>query len=72
MFTLAMRAGKAGKPYIGKLETNNARKGFFEGDQLEAVLKHLPAYLRPVMTTAYITGWRVLDELLNGKESTSI
>jgi site-specific recombinase XerD len=65
MFTLAMRAGKAGgKPYIGKLETNNARKGFFEGDQFEAVLKHLPGYLKPVAVTAYITGWRVHDELL--------
>jgi hypothetical protein len=65
MFALAVRAGKAsGKPYIAKLETNNARKGFFEGDKFEAVLKHLPEYLKPVMTTAYITGWRIHDELL--------
>ncbi|HEV8722937.1 MAG TPA: tyrosine-type recombinase/integrase [Candidatus Binatia bacterium] len=65
MFTLAMRAGKAaGKPYIGKLEANNARKGFFERDQFEAVLKHLPEYLKPVAEAAYITGWRVHDELL--------
>jgi integrase len=65
MFTLAMRAGKAAsKPYIGKLETNNARKGFFEADQFEAVLKYLASYLKPVMEAAYITGWRIHDELL--------
>jgi integrase len=65
MFTLAMRAGKAAsKPYIGKLETNNARKGFFEREQLNAVLRYMPDYLKPVMETAYITGWRVHDELL--------
>jgi site-specific recombinase XerD len=65
MFTLAMRAGKAaGKPYIGKLEANNARKGFFERDQFEAVLKHLPENLKPLAETAYVTGWRVHDELL--------
>jgi site-specific recombinase XerD len=65
MFTLTMRAGKAvGKPYIGKLETNNARKGFFEREQFDAVLKHLPQYLKAVGESAYITGWRVHDELL--------
>lgn len=65
MFNLAMRAGKAAsKPYIGRLETNNARKGFFEAEQFEPVLKHLPEYLKPVMVTAYITGWRIHDELL--------
>src|SRR5262249_15554185 len=65
MFNLAMRAGKAASnPYMGRLETNNARKGFFEREQFEPVLKHLPEYLKPVMVTAYITGWRIHDELL--------
>jgi hypothetical protein len=60
-----MRAGKAaGKPYIGKLETNNARKGFFEREQFEPVVRHFPGYLKAVAETAYITGWRVHDELL--------
>ena len=36
VFTLAMRAGKAAvKPYIGKLEANNTRKGFFEANNLK-------------------------------------
>jgi site-specific recombinase XerD len=65
MFTLALRAGKVGsKPYIGKLAVNNARKGFFETDQFEAVLSHLPEELKPVAVTAYVTGWRVHDEIL--------
>ena len=60
MFTLAIRAGKAaGKPYIAKLELNNARKGFFEREQLDAVLKHVSDDLKPMLETAYITGWRV-------------
>lgn len=64
MFTLAMRAGKAaGKPYIAKLALNNRRKGFFEHDQLQAVLKHLPVDYQAVVETAYVTGWRIADEL---------
>src|SRR5262249_54006246 len=43
---------------------NNARKGFFERDQLETVVEHLPDHLRPVMLTAYLTGWRTKSELL--------
>ena len=65
MFALAMRAGKAAdKPYISKLENNNTRKGFFEREQFEAILRNLPDYLQPLAETAYITGWRVHDELL--------
>jgi integrase len=65
MLTLGERAGKVGaKPYIPKLKTNNARKGFFEQSELEAVLPHLPEYLRPAIRVAYITGWRVHDEIL--------
>jgi integrase len=65
MFKLAMIAGKAGsKPHISKLQLNNARKGFFEAEQFHAVLKHLPAEIQPVAVTAYVTGWRVHDEIL--------
>jgi integrase len=65
MLTLAIRAGKAAqKPYIAKLEEHNVRKGFFEHEQLNAVLKHLPQEVRPVLETAYITGWRIRDELV--------
>jgi integrase len=64
MFTLAMRAGKAaGKPYIAKLALNNTRVGFFQHDQFQAVLKHLPEHYQAVVECAYITGWRMADEL---------
>jgi integrase len=46
------------------LQEDNARKGFFERHELEAVLEHLPAYWRPVMRTAYMTGWRMRSEIL--------
>jgi integrase len=40
------------------LVENNARQGFFEREQLEAVQRHLPEALRPAAAFAYITGWR--------------
>ena len=40
------------------------RSGFFEREQYEAVLCHLPAEIRPIITFAYITGWRITDEVL--------
>jgi integrase len=40
------------------------RQGFFERDAFESVRKHLPEYLRPVVTFAYITGWRTRSEVL--------
>ena len=46
------------------LEERNARKGFFEADQLKAVLNHLPDHLKAPAEIAYITGWRIHDELL--------
>ena len=65
MFTLAQRAGKViTQPHLGKLQENNARKGFFEQDQFNAVLKHLPEALKPLIETAYITGWRIDSEII--------
>jgi integrase len=64
-FRLAHRAGRiASVPSIDMLDEDNARKGFFEPDQVQTLLTHLPAYLGPVFRVAYITGWRVTSELL--------
>jgi integrase-like protein len=63
-FSLGIRSNRiATKPYIGKLALNNTRKGFFEWKQFFAVLKNLPEDLQPAIETAYITGWRIHDEI---------
>lgn len=65
VFTLAIRDGLLfHRPHIPMLAENNTRTGFFEADQYEAVLRHLPEELRPVVTFAYRTGWRVWSEVL--------
>jgi integrase len=65
MFNLALQAGKLlQKPHFPMLREDNVRKGFFERDQYQAILKHLPPYMRPVVTFAYVTGWRIASEIL--------
>ena len=65
MFTLAMQAGKIlHRPHIPMLAEDNVRTGFFEREQFESVRSHLPADLQPVITFAYITGWRIASEVL--------
>jgi len=65
MFVLAMQAGKlTQRPHIPMLAEDNVRTGFFEREQYEAVLAKLPEELRPVVTFAYVTGWRVNSEIL--------
>ncbi len=51
-------------PHISLLKEAAPRKGFFEADQFERVLQHLPERIRPVIEAAYITGWRVRSEIL--------
>jgi integrase len=64
-FRLGIRAAKVGsRPEFAMLHVSNARKGFFEREQYEAVLRHLPDYLKPVAAVAYITGWRTKSEIL--------
>ena len=46
------------------LRENNARRGFFEPAEFEALRAELSEALRPVVTFAYITGWRVTSEIL--------
>jgi hypothetical protein len=49
MFSLAVEAGKLHrKPHIAMLREDNV--GFFEREQYEAVLAHLPEAMRPVVT----------------------
>lgn len=64
-FSLAIRAGHlTHRPVFPVLSIQNARQGFFERAELEKVRKELPAPLRPVVTFAYLTGWRK-QEILN-------
>jgi integrase len=65
MFSLAQHAERIHRaPYIAMLREQNVRVGFFEEDQYESVRGHLPVYAQPVVTVAYITGWRVRSEVL--------
>jgi integrase len=65
IFNLARQNGKLTHvPHIPMLKERNVRIGFFERDQIERVLDHLPAAVRPVVRFAYITGWRIPSEVL--------
>ncbi len=65
MFKLAIQAGKLlAAPHIPMLREDNARQGFFEREQFEAVRRHLPSAVRPVLTFGYLTGWRIKSEVL--------
>ncbi len=58
-FSLVAKAGKIlNRPHIPALKENNVRKGFFEQDQFEAVLRHLSEPLGRLMSFYFITGWR--------------
>jgi integrase len=64
-YRLAVRAGElTNMPYVPMLTLNNARTGFFERHELEAIIEHLPAYARGPLMFAYITGWRLQAEVL--------
>ena len=45
-------------PYIPMLKENNVRKGFIEHDHYLALHNALPLHLKPVLTFAYLSGWR--------------
>jgi integrase len=65
-FALAVEAGKLlHMPKIKKLKEQNVRTGFFERDEFERVRTHLQADLQPVVTFAYLTGWRIDSEILS-------
>jgi len=63
-FRLALRANTLPlMPAFPTIHVSNARQGFFEPDQLAAVLGELPDYLRPLFRFAALTGWRANDEV---------
>jgi integrase len=60
MFTIGYRAGKVGsRPSFPSIRVQNARKGFFEADEVAAVLSNLPEDLQPLVQFTYLTGWRI-------------
>jgi integrase len=64
MFNLAIQACRLPhRPYISMLKEKNVRTGFFEANEFLALRNALPAYLRPIMTFAYYTGWRKREVL---------
>jgi integrase len=65
MFTLAVQSGKLlYRPHIPLLKEDNTRTGFFEPEQFASVYAHLPEPLKPILEFAYITGWRIVSEVL--------
>ena len=65
MFRLAEISGKVmQRPHVPMLREDNARKGFFEAAEFQAVHAELPEALKAVAETAYVTGWRIRSELL--------
>ena len=45
-------------PLVDMPRVDNARQGFFEEDDLQAILPHLPAHARNLVEFLYLTGWR--------------
>jgi integrase len=65
-FRLAVDADKyhGRVPKTPMLQERNTRTGFFDDAMVEAVKAHLSPDLQPVVTFAYVTGWRVQSEVL--------
>jgi integrase len=51
-------------PKMPMLQEHNTRSGFFDDAMFAAVRAKLPAALQPVVTFAYVTGWRIQSEIL--------
>jgi integrase len=65
-FRLAVEGDKyhGRMPKIPMLQERNVRSGFFDDAMFAAVPAKLPADLRPIVTFAYVSGWRVQSEIL--------
>ena len=59
MFSLAVKAGKVPtRPHMTLLAEDNAREGFMEPAEFEAVSTHLPPDVADAARFAYLTAWR--------------
>jgi site-specific recombinase XerD len=47
-----------------RLEESPPRAGFFEAEELQAILPYLPELFRAPVSFAYLTGWRFASEVL--------
>ena len=66
MFSLAQQDGLVtNRAYFPMLRENDVHTGFFERERCREVKGYLPAELRPVVTFAYFTGWRIQSEILS-------
>jgi integrase len=45
-------------PLVDMPRVDNARQGFFEEEDLQAILPHLPPHARNLVEFLYLTGWR--------------
>ena len=45
-------------PYIPMLREDNVRTGFFDWDEVQRLIEHLPSYWRPVVLCGFFTGMR--------------
>ena len=56
-FNLAVQAERlTSRPHVPSIQVHNTREGFVEAVELEKLLGHLPAAVRPVVQFAYLTG----------------
>jgi integrase len=63
-YSIAKDRGKlVSSPKITLLAEDNVREGFFEREQFEAVRAALPSALQPLVTFAFLTGWRIRSEV---------
>lgn len=63
-FVLAVRAGKVALvPAFPTVRVDNARSGFFEFEEWQAVRTRLPATVQRVGDFAFLTGWRIMEIL---------
>ena len=64
-YTLGIRSERiTRKPYVPLLQEANARKGFFEREELDRILTALPDWLHAPLLFAYYTGWRIHSEIM--------
>jgi len=50
-------------PIFDMPRVHNARQGFFEEEDLQAILPHLPLHARSLVEFLYLTGWRTSEAL---------